>query len=246
MYFRPLAHIDAKTLSQLSASMLLTSILILSVAGSSIQLSNALIQSDYTYLNDNPITVSTGNSKVCGDHLCAPGEWEKLQDALSTAQQGHKVGNATPLDTKHMALSNAIGYSQVTSLNQINPTIPGTPYPIPSPIPTPNPTPLSSLIPSPNQTSAYVRTGKSYYDLGVQQEVIVHIYGQIPNFQNGTLTIYVKTPYNVYDTKTIHTGTSGSFSLPYVIGFDSPAGQYDITVDYSGGQVFGSFYVMRS
>jgi len=246
VYFRPLTQIDAKTSSRLLASLLLTSILILSVAGSSIQLSNALIQRDYTYLNDNPTTVSTGNSKVCGDHLCTPGEWGKLQDTLSAAQQGHKTGNATQLGTKHIASSNAIGDHQVTSLDQINPTIPGTPYPIPSPIPTPNPTPLSSLKPSPNQTSAYVRTDKSYYEIGIQQGTIVHIYGQIPNFQNGTLTIYVKTPYNVYNIKTTYTGTSGSFSLPYVIGFDSPAGQYDITVDYSGGQVFGIFYVMRS
>jgi hypothetical protein len=241
-----LRQVKTKKPSRLLVSLIITSILILSVAGSSIPLSNALIQADHTYLNDNPITTSTGNTKVCGDHLCAPGEWEKLQDARSTAQQEHNTVNATQLGTKHAVPSGTIGDPQTISLDQISRPVPGTPYPIPSPIPTPNPGPSSSLRPSPNQSSTYVKTDKQYYVIGVQQETIVHIYGQIPNLQNSMVTVYVKTPYNVYNVMTTYTGSLGSFSLPYIIGFDSPAGQYDITVDYSGGQVFGSFFVTRS
>lgn len=240
-----MTQVDAKTSSRLLASLLLTSILILSVAGSAIPSSNALIQRDYTYLNDNPITASTENTKVCGDHLCVHGEWGKLQDALNAAQLGHKTGNATQLGTKHMVPSSTMDSPQGISSNQINPTIPGTPYPIPSPIPTPKPGPFSALPQAPNQTPTYVRTDKPYYEIGVQQEAIVQIYGQIPNLQNGAVTISVKTPYNIYKVMTTFTGASGSFSLPYVIGFDSPVGQYGITAEYSGGQVSGSFFVMR-
>lgn len=222
----------------------------MSVAGSFIPSSNALIQRDY-YLNDNPITASTGNTKVCGDHLCVPGEWKKLQDALNAAQLWHKTENATQPGTKHVVPSSTTSESpqtrdsQAISSDQINPPVPRSPYPIPSPIPTPKLGPFSVLSPALNQASAYVRTDKPYYEIGVQQETIVQIYGQIPNLQNGTVTISVKTPYNVYKVMTTFTGATGSFSLPYMIGFDSPAGQYGITADYNGGQVSGIFFVMR-
>jgi hypothetical protein len=241
-----LTHIDAKTPSRLPVSLIVTSILILTVAGSSIPLSNALIQGDHTYLNDNPITASTGNTKVCGDHLCAPGEWEKLQDARSTAQQEHNIVNSTQLGTKDAVPSSTMGDPQTISLDQISQPVPGTPYPIPSPIPVPNPGPSSSLKPLPNQASAYVKTDKPYYELGVQQGTLVHIYGQIPSLQNGMVTINVKTPYSTYKVITTYTDASGSFSAPYMVGFSSPAGQYDITADYSGGEVSGIFFVMRS
>lgn len=77
--------------SKLPVVLLLTAVLAASVAVSTIPASNALIQRDFSYLNDNHLTVRTGNTKVCGDHLCAPGEWDKLQESLNAAQ----VGNVT-------------------------------------------------------------------------------------------------------------------------------------------------------
>ncbi|MDE1764855.1 MAG: hypothetical protein KGI27_01135 [Thaumarchaeota archaeon] len=75
--------------SKLPVVLLLTTVLMASVAVSAIPASNALIQRDYSYLNDNHLTVRTGNTKVCGDHLCAPGEWDKLQESLNSAQFGN-------------------------------------------------------------------------------------------------------------------------------------------------------------
>ncbi|MDE1765614.1 MAG: hypothetical protein KGI27_04960 [Thaumarchaeota archaeon] len=57
---------------------------------------NALTPRDYSYLNDNHLTVLTGNTKVCGDHICAPGEWEKLQASLTNAQLGNQGGRNAP------------------------------------------------------------------------------------------------------------------------------------------------------
>ena len=57
---------------------------------------HALISRDFAYLNDNHLTVLTGNTQVCGDHICAPGEWDKLQQTLSTSQSSYKpAGNST-------------------------------------------------------------------------------------------------------------------------------------------------------
>lgn len=82
--------------SKLPVVLLLTAVLMASVAVTTIPASNALIQRDYSYLNDNHLTARTGNTKVCGDHLCAPGEWDKLQQELNAAQLGNQTRtNAT-------------------------------------------------------------------------------------------------------------------------------------------------------
>ncbi len=103
LYARPIAKVMS---SKLPVVLLLTAVLVASVAVSAIPASNALIQRDYSYLNDNPQTVLTGNDKVCGDHLCAPGEWDKLQSSLSVAQMGNQTGrNATTTTVKPMQSS---------------------------------------------------------------------------------------------------------------------------------------------
>ncbi len=81
--------------SKLPVVLLITTVLVASVAVSTIPASYALIPRDYSYLNDNHLTVRTGNTKVCGDHLCAPGEWGKLQQQLNNAQLGKQNANAT-------------------------------------------------------------------------------------------------------------------------------------------------------
>ena len=71
--------------------------LVASFAGTTLPASNALTQRDYSYgFNDNHITARYGNTMVCGDHMCAPGEWDQLQGKLTAAQLGYQGGrNAT-------------------------------------------------------------------------------------------------------------------------------------------------------
>ena len=91
--------------SKLPVVLLLTAVLMASVAVSTIPASNALIQRDFSYLNDQQTTVRYGNTKVCGDHLCAPGEWDKLQTSISAAQLGKQTGNATTTTAAPMTSS---------------------------------------------------------------------------------------------------------------------------------------------
>lgn len=234
-------------LSRLFVALSLTLIITLS-AISPLTSSSALTKRDFSYLNDQRLTVSNGNTKVCGDHLCAPGEWAKLLESLVAVQQGRQTrGNVTQPGIKHDYNAGTTNYFSQTSYQvssyQVNPTTPGLPSPLPVPIPVPNPTPQT--FGSGNQSSAYVETDKPYYQVGMLQGTIVFIHGQIPNLAYGTLIISVKTPFSAYKTMTTHTGATGLFSIPYIVDAKSPPGGYAITVTYQGGQVVGTFYVMR-
>jgi hypothetical protein len=90
--------------SKLSVVLLLTTVLMASVAVSTIPASNALIQRDFSYLHDQQTTVRYGDTAVCGDHLCAPGEWDKLQASINAAQLGKQTStNATNTTTPTVA-----------------------------------------------------------------------------------------------------------------------------------------------
>lgn len=60
----------------------------------SIPASNGLIQRDFNFLNDQHLTARTGNYKVCGDHICARGEWQATHEKINNAQL-HNKGNST-------------------------------------------------------------------------------------------------------------------------------------------------------
>ncbi len=64
----------------MKTSGILALIMIASVTIFAIPESNALTKRDYSVRNDAPITASTGNTKVCGNHICAPGEWNRTHD----------------------------------------------------------------------------------------------------------------------------------------------------------------------
>lgn len=49
---------------------------------------NALTKRDYYVLNDQHNTASYGNSMICGNHYCSPGEFSMMQQQLSQAQKG--------------------------------------------------------------------------------------------------------------------------------------------------------------
>ena len=74
------------------ASIFVAAFVILTIPNAS-----ALIQRDYSYgYNDNHMTARFGNTLVCGDHMCAPGEWDQLQAKLTSSQLGNQGGrNAT-------------------------------------------------------------------------------------------------------------------------------------------------------
>ena len=89
-----------------------------------------LVKRDYSYNNDQHLTARFGNDKVCGDHLCAPGEWTKLQDNLNHAQIVPPQTNTT----KVVPISANITTMTATNTTQIkSPPVPPTPAPIPTP-----------------------------------------------------------------------------------------------------------------
>lgn len=85
-----------------------------------------LVKRDYSYSNDQHLTARFGNDRVCGDHLCAPGEWAKLQQNLNQAQIVHPPINSTQSVSSPTITTNA------TSQMQSQP-VPPTPTPIPTP-----------------------------------------------------------------------------------------------------------------
>ena len=113
----------------------LSAILIFSVAGSTIPVSNGLlIQRNYAFLNDNQMTAMYGNTMVCGDHICKPGEWDQLQSKLLTAQLGNQAGrNVTLTTTPTVPVYNAttptvpVYNTTVAGSSNITSTTPGMP-----------------------------------------------------------------------------------------------------------------------
>lgn len=79
------------TLLLLTASVLLTSLLVVNLPQV-----NALVQRDFSVLDDSHTTARYGHSKVCGNHMCAPGEHTQWYDTVQKSQKtGHgKVANA--------------------------------------------------------------------------------------------------------------------------------------------------------
>ena len=80
---------------------------------------NALTKRDYTAPNDQPLTVTYGgNFVVCGDHICGPGEYTKIQQELSQAQAGKTV-NAT-IHGESMMSDNGQSMFQTMSMESKN------------------------------------------------------------------------------------------------------------------------------
>ena len=91
---------------------------------------NNLVKRDYSYANDQHLTARFGNDKVCGDHLCAPGEWTKLQENLNQAQIVHSPNSTQTLPVSpNVPMTNS---TNATSQMQSTP-VPPTPAPIPTP-----------------------------------------------------------------------------------------------------------------
>jgi hypothetical protein len=66
---------------------------------------NALTKRDYYVLNDQHLTARFGNSLVCGNHICSPGEFSKMQQQLNQAQTG-KINPSMSTQGKTMMSGN--------------------------------------------------------------------------------------------------------------------------------------------
>ena len=79
------------------------------VAFTEMPLADALIKRDYTAPNDQPLTATYGgNFVVCGDHICGPGEYTKMQQELSQAQTGksnHAMSEQSMMSDKESMMS---------------------------------------------------------------------------------------------------------------------------------------------
>ena len=81
--------------SKLMLALFVTAILMTSIVAVSIPVASAL--TSRTNFNDNHYTaLYPGGPRICGDHKCAPGEYDQMQQALSQAQIKGKGGNTAP------------------------------------------------------------------------------------------------------------------------------------------------------
>jgi hypothetical protein len=75
-------------------ALFVTAVLMTSIAAVTIPAASAL--KSRSNFNDNHYTeLYPGGPKICGDHLCAPGEYDKMQQALAQAQIKGKTGSTT-------------------------------------------------------------------------------------------------------------------------------------------------------
>ena len=81
--------------SKLMLALFVTAVLMTSIAAVTIPAASAL--TSRSSFNDNHYTaLYPGGPRICGDHICAPGEYDKMQQELAQAQMKGKTGSTTP------------------------------------------------------------------------------------------------------------------------------------------------------
>lgn len=84
--------------SKLMLALFVTAVLMTSIAAVTIPAASAL--TSRTSFNDNHYTaLYPGGPRICGDHICAPGEYDKMQQALAEAQMKGKTGSTSTTTT---------------------------------------------------------------------------------------------------------------------------------------------------
>lgn len=136
-----------------------------------------LIKRDFSFGGNQHLTASSGNTIVCGDHICAPGEWTMLQDNLNHDQIVRSANSTNAMSTNStmtVSTNSMIQMSGNSTMKMSNSTSPiPPPYPMP-PTPTPLPTPpsISPVVCSKvktdlaNSTISLGMTAKILSDLG--------------------------------------------------------------------------------
>ncbi|HET6458399.1 MAG TPA: hypothetical protein VFG24_05940 [Nitrosopumilaceae archaeon] len=80
---------------KLMLALFVTAVLVTSIAAVTIPAASAL--TSRSSFNDNHYTaLYPGGPRICGDHVCAPGEFDKMQQALAQAQMKGKTGSTAP------------------------------------------------------------------------------------------------------------------------------------------------------
>ena len=80
--------------SKLMLAVFVTAVLMTSIAAVTIPAASAL--TSRSNFNDNHYTaLYPGGPRICGDHICAPGEFDKMQQELAQAQMKGKTGSTT-------------------------------------------------------------------------------------------------------------------------------------------------------
>lgn len=111
----------------------------------SVPTTSNLVKRDFATTDDQHTTALYGNNKVCGDHMCAPGEWGKLKASLNQAQISHPAVNST----KTVSVSVSTNVTTTASTNSTVPVPPTETQPVtpaPEPVPTPPSTPSSVCV----------------------------------------------------------------------------------------------------
>lgn len=96
-------------MSKLPLMVIIAAVLVGSFVILAVPQASALTKRDFSSgYNDNIATARLGNTQVCGDHMCAPGEWDKMISTLSAAQRGEQAGrNMTQTSSANMTVSAA-------------------------------------------------------------------------------------------------------------------------------------------
>lgn len=113
------------------------------VFAQSVPTSSNLVKRDYSYNDDQHFAAGFGNTRVCGDHLCAPGEWTKLQENLNHAQISHAAN--TTKTTPSLPPSVPVT-PPTTPTNSTIPVPSNSTKPVTGPVPTPLSTPSSVCV----------------------------------------------------------------------------------------------------
>ncbi len=110
-----------------------------------------LVKRSFTSGGNQHLTASSGNTAVCGDHLCAPGEWTKMQEELNKNQIVRSGENSTNTmstnSTVQTSTNSTMQVSTNSTMNMANTSPIPPPYPISStPAPTPSPPSISPIV----------------------------------------------------------------------------------------------------
>ncbi|MHB8547092.1 MAG: hypothetical protein ACYDAJ_10040 [Nitrosotalea sp.] len=110
-----------------------------------------LVKRDFSSTDNQHLTASSGNDIVCGDHLCAPGEWTKLQENLNQAQISHSAINSTKTislssNSTMQVSTNSTMHISANTTSQIPPPYPVQPVPVPTPTPPSTPSYVCTAV----------------------------------------------------------------------------------------------------
>jgi len=103
-----------------------SAVIITSIVAASIPAASALTARNT--FNDNHYTATrSGGQKICGDHICAPGEYVQMQQAIDKAQMKGKTGTTVPTTPTPPTTTPAMnGTSTTMPAMSVCPTVKGT------------------------------------------------------------------------------------------------------------------------